>query len=137
MKTEWNPIKVMWEIKNYFIWKKSDKNFHVLISTKETKEMKTRQQEKTYYKILTWISKHLWYKLQEVKIYVLSWCFWTHRLKLFDEEIEVPNISETRWFSKEQAIFFIDTLLQFVKDKNIPVEITPKEVQSLYDSYNN
>ena len=103
---------------------------------KENKEAKTRQQEKTYYKILNAISKHLWYTTQEVKIYILSWCFWTKPLKLNREYMEIPVISETKKLTKEQWIFFIDTLLAFTKLKNVPVEITSREVQDLYLSYN-
>lgn len=100
------------------------------------KEWKSRQQEKTYYLILNWIAKHLWYSIEEVKIYMLSWTFWTKKLKLSKTEIEIPVISRTRDFTKEQAIFFIDVLLNFCKLKNIPIKITPRELQSLYESYN-
>ena len=50
--------------------------------------------------------------------------------------MEIPIISETHKLTKEQGIFLIDTLLTFVKLKNIPIEITPREIQSLYESYN-
>jgi hypothetical protein len=58
-------------------------------------------------------------------------------MKLNTEEIEVPNESRTSQLTKEQGIFFIETILAFVKMKDIPIQITPREVQSLYDSFNN
>ena len=136
MKFTGKPLEIYEKVSNYLENIKDTKQVIVYISDRETKEMKTRQQEKTYYKIMNAIATHLGYSVEEVKIYILSWCFWTHKIKLSKEEMEVPNISRTRDFTKEQAIFFIDTLLQFVKIKNVPVEITPIEVQSLYNSYN-
>jgi len=103
----------------------------------DSKGKRTLAQNRTLYKILNAISKHLWNPIQEVKIYMLSWCFWTHKIKLSKTEIEVPNISETSSLTKEQWIFFIDTLLAFAKIKNVPVDITPRDIQNLYDSYNN
>jgi hypothetical protein len=51
------------------------------------------------------------------------------------EEIEVPVISNTSDLTKEQGIFFIDTIIAFAKIKNVPVEITSAEIRNLYDSY--
>ena len=136
MKFTGKPLEIYEKVSNYLENIKDTKQVIVYISDRETKEMKTRQQEKTYYKIMNAIATHLGYSVEEVKIYILSWCFWTHKIKLSKEEMEVPNISRTRDLTKEQAIFFIDTLLQFVKIKNVPVEITPIEIQSLYNSYN-
>jgi len=102
----------------------------------DTKERRTLAQNNWFYMLLDWISKHLGQPLQEVKIYFLSGCFGTHKLKLSNTEFDIPNISHTSELKKEQATFFIDVILQFCKAKNIPVTITPRQVQSLYDSYN-
>ena len=101
----------------------------------DTKEKRTLAQNRVFYRLFNWISKHLWYDTQEVKIYMLSGCFWTHKIKLSKTEMDIPNISHTSELTKEQWIFFIETILTFVKMKNVPVEITPREIQSLYDSY--
>ena len=103
----------------------------------ESKEGRTRQQEKTWYKLFNWISTHLWYNVEEVKSFLLAGTFGTHKMKLNTEGIEVPNESRTSQLTKEQGIFFIETILAFVKMKDIPIQITPREVQSLYDSFNN
>jgi len=135
MKLEWTPIEVS---NRLFDWleKNEDKEKVVCyISEKETKEIRTLAQNRTWYKLFTWIAKHLWYDLHEVKIYFMIWCFWSKKLKLSKNIMEIPVISETHKLTKEQWIFLIDTLLQFVKIKNIPIEIIPKEIQNLYDSY--
>lgn len=121
------------EIMNYLDkWKEGQ---IYIIDKIESKTGRTRQQEKTWYKLFNAISTHLWYNVEEVKSFLLAGTFGTHTMKLNTEEIEVPNESRTSTLTKEQWIFFIDTILKFVKLKDIPVEITPLEVQSLYDSY--
>ena len=114
-----------------------DKDEFYFFEKADTKEKRTLAQNRTLYKILDAISKHLWNPIQEVKIYMLSWCFGTHKLKLSKTEIEVPNISNTSALTKEQWIFFIDTILAFARIKDVPIEITPREIQSLYDNYKN
>lgn len=106
-----------------------------VIQKKETKQGRSLAQNRTWYKLFWAISKHLGYSIQEVKIYMLSWCFWTKTLKMSREKIEVPVISNTSDLTKEQWIFFIDTIIAFAKIKNVPVEITSEEVRNLYDSY--
>ena len=136
MKLKGNPIDLYNQITEHLESLNPEKSYICYIEEKESKESRTLAQNRTYYKILTAISKHLWYSLQEVKIYLLSGCFWTHKLKLSKTEIEVPNISQTSMLTKEQWIFFIDTILTFAKLKNVPIEIESAEVKSLYDSYN-
>ena len=114
-----------------------DKDEFYFFEKADTKEKRSLAQNRTLYKILNAISKHLWNPVQEVKIYMLSWCFWTHKIKLSKTEIEVPNISQTSELTKEQWIFFIDTILAFARIKDVPIEITSRDIQNLYDSYNN
>jgi len=112
-----------------------DEDIEWIIQKKDTKQGRTLAQNRTWYKLFSAISKHLWYSVQEVKMYMLSWCFWTKILKMSKEKMEIPVISQTSDLTKEQWIFFIDTILAFVKIKNVPVEITSREINSLYDSY--
>ena len=121
------------ELIDYLKTQKEDTDWVFDKST--TKAGKTRQQEKTYYKLFWAISKHLWYNMQEVKIYMLSGCFWTKKLKLSKEEMEIPVISNTSDLTKEQWIFLIDTLIAFAKIKNVPVKIENAEIQNLYATY--
>ena len=112
-----------------------DEDIEWIIQKKNTKQGRTLAQNRTWYKLFSAISKHLWYSVQEVKMYMLSWCFWTKILKMSKEKMEIPVISQTSDLTKEQWIFFIDTILAFVKIKNVPVEITSREINNLYDSY--
>ena len=112
------------------------------IDKEKNKSSRTRQQEKTWYKLFGAIATHessQWETVnkQEVKLYMLGWCFWTHKLKLSKSELEVPNKSETSKLTKEEGIFFIDTLLLYCKVKKVPVKITSREIDSLYESFNN
>ena len=127
---KWNAIKVM-----EYIDKGKEDQVYICVK-EESKEGRTIAQNRTWYKLFNWISTHLWYNIEEVKSFLLAGTFGTHKMKLNTEEIEVPNESRTSNLTKEQWIFFIDTILKFVKLKDIPVEITPREISSLYDSYN-
>lgn len=125
---KWNKEKIT----NYM----KDNQVYICVK-EESKEGRTLQQNRTWYKLFNWISSHLWYNTDEVKSFLLAGTFGTHKMKLNTEEIEVPNESRTSMLTKEQGIFFIETILAFVKMKDIPINITPIEVQSLYDSFNN
>lgn len=124
------------EIEKLLVFADDDDEF-LFEEWKDTKKQRTLLQNKTFHLILWAISKHLWYTMEEVKAYMLSWCFWAQKIRLSKEEMDIPIISSTTQLSKEQAIFFIDTLLQFAKIKDVPIEITPRGIQSLYESYNN
>lgn len=113
-----------------------EKEVIVVISDRQTKEIRTLSQNRTWYELFWWIAKYLWNDIQEVKIYFMIWCFGSKKLKLSKNEMEIPIISETHKLTKEQWIFLIDTLLTFVKIKDIPIKITPREIQNLYESYN-
>jgi len=107
-----------------------------VLEKKESKAWRTLAQNKTWYKLFWWIAKHLWNDIQEVKIYFMIGCFWSQKICLSSQEMEIPIISETHKLTKEQWIFLIDTLITFTKIKNIPIEITSAEITNLYDNYN-
>lgn len=121
------------QIEAYLVFQDEAQQF--FIDKIDSKESRTRQQEKTYYLIMNSIAKHLGYSVNEVKMYMLSGAFWTKKLKLSKTEIEVPVISRTSEFTKEQGIFFIDCLLTFCKLKQIPIQIETAEIKSLYETY--
>jgi len=112
-----------------------DKEVTIAIWYKETIEQRTISQNSTFYRLFSWIWKHLWEDTQTIKIYFLIWCFWSRKINLSKTEMEIPIISETSKLNKEQWILLIDTLIRFTKKHNIPCEITPKELQSLYNSF--
>ncbi len=135
MKIEWTPQEVYEELLKHISKLHKKKKITVLISDKETKEMRTLAQNRTWYKLFNWIAVHLWLSKQEVKIYFLIWCFWSKKLQLSKEIMDIPIISETHLLTKDQGIFLIDTLISFTKIKNIPIEITSKELDNLYATY--
>ena len=136
MKIEWVPTYVYEQLSNYIEKNSHKEKLVAFIDTKESKAIRTRTQEKSYYRLFNWIAQHLWNNIQEVKIYFLIGCFWSKKIQLSKNYIEIPIISQTRDLTKEQAIFLIDTLIAFTKLKNIPCEITSRELESLYNSYN-
>lgn len=127
----WNKQEIL-----EYLEKQKDADQDFIIAKKESKEGRTLAQNKYWYKLFSEISKHLWYNVDEVKWYLLAWTFGTKKLKLHRVEIEIPVISRTRDLTKEQGIFFIETILKFIKLKNIPIQITNRELDSLYESYN-
>ena len=133
MKLEWNKFVLLGLLTKLFKKHKLSKQFVILVSTKETREMKSRQQEKTYYKIFDWIGKYLWYDKEIVKQNILKALFWTYEVKMFWEIHLVANISRTRDLKKDQARLLIDWSLEYAKKIGAWIDITPKEVKSLYD----
>ena len=106
-----------------------------LLFKADTKAAKTEAQKRTF-ELLFWIiSKYHWYHRDEVKIFFLTWCFWQKPLKMWIREIMVPIVWSTMWLSKEQWIFLIDTILEYIKINNIWFTLNTKEIQSLYDSF--
>lgn len=106
-----------------------------LLFKADTKAARTEAQKRTF-ELLFWIiSKHNWYHRDEIKIFFLTWCFWQKPLKMWTREIMVPIVWSTMWLSKEQWIFLIDTILEYIKIENIWFTLNTKEIQSLYDSF--
>ena len=135
-KISWNPEDVYKQISNYIDNNYGEKKLIAYIWVKETKEVRTLAQNNTWYKLFWGISKHLGVPVDEVKIYFMIWCFGSKKITLSKNTMDIPIIYQTHLLTKEQGIFLIDILISFVKIKNIPITITPREIQSLYDSYN-
>lgn len=136
-KYEWPPIEVYNKT-----WERIEKHHNkekivVYISTKETKEMLLHTQRKMFRWLFTEIWNHLWEDAEQIKQNFLKWLFWTKTVKTgkltFENAIK-PTTSE---LEKEEAIFFIDSIMKFIEKYWVPCKYTPKAVQSLYNSYNN
>lgn len=114
---------------------KEDKNKLWYLFWENTKAWKTRAQKNTF-ELLFWIiSKYHGYHRDEIKIFFLIWCFWEKYLKMWDKKCRVPIVWSTMDLTKEQGIFFIDTILEYIKIQKIPFTLTTREVKSLYNSY--
>lgn len=104
--------------------------------TADTKEKRNLVQNATFYRCLDIISKHTWDELEELKLKTLVKLFWFKQMKWGWETIPVPNVAKTSSLTKEQASQFIDALIKIAKFLWLGEIITPRQVQSLYDSYN-
>lgn len=137
MKITWNKFTILWKLAIFFKKYGLKKQFFCLISTKYTKEMRTLVQNRMFKWLFSEIWKHLWYRKEDIQKFFMKWLFWVKEIELFWVKQEVENISSTKDLEKEQAIYLIDSLLEFIQKHKINCKYTPREVQSLYDSYNN
>jgi hypothetical protein len=93
------------------------------------------QQNKVFYKLFTDIWNHLWETKEDVKQMMLAWVFGTREVTIWRITKEINIEKHTHKLTKEQWIKFIDTILAFCKKYDLPITITPIEIQSLYDNY--
>ena len=135
MKIIGKPLEIFNQITEYLEKQKEDKELVVYIANSETKEIRTLQQNKTFYKLFTDIWNHLWEKKDDVKEMLLAWVFWTRLVKIWKIEKEVNIEKHTSELTKEQWIKFIDTILAFCEREKLPITITSREIESLYNSY--
>ena len=131
---KWNKEEIFEQVCKFLEKQKEDTQIFCYIWKKLTKEMRSTAQRNTYFMLFSQIWKHLWLHNEEVKAFFLIWCFWTKNLSLWDKNIEIPIVSSTTELDKVQAIFLIDCILEFSKEKNIPIQFVPRELRSLMES---
>ena len=134
-KIIWSPDKVFEEIWNYFNDLKEEQEIIVIISKKENSTTRTLSQNKTFWKLFTDIWNHLWETKEDIKDMLLWGVFWTREVKVWRITREVNIEKHTHKLTKEQWIKFIDTTLAFCKKYDLPITVTPRELQDLYNSY--
>lgn len=134
MIIKWNAVEVYIEVWK-FLEKNEHKQIHCFISTKETKEIRTLAQNRTFYKLFTDIGNHLWETPEDIKEILLKWIFWVRVIKMWNFESEQAIEKHTSKLDIVQGKEFIDKTLAFVKKYNMPITIESKELKSLYDSY--
>lgn len=135
MKIQGTPQKVYEALGNKLDTFKEDKEVILYVSTRLTREIRTKYQNDFIYWLCEEIGKHLWEKKEDVKRYFLIGCFWSRKVKLSKIEVEMPLKPETSKLTKEEAIFYIETLMKFIQLKNIPCKYSPAELRSLLESY--
>jgi hypothetical protein len=135
MEIVWKPLDIYDQVCEYLENQKEDEILSVYIWKAKSKESRTLAQNRTFYKLFTDIWNHIWYTKEEVKEFMLWWVFWTKTVKHwpFTKEINIEN--HTHLLSKEQWIFFIESILEFCKTNDIPITITSREIESLFDSF--
>ena len=135
-KYKWLPQDIYNTICEYLESLKQNEEIIVWINKKETRETRSLAQNNTFWKLFTEIWNKLWYKKEEIHDFMLWWVFWTYEVKIWPITKQMLNKPKTSELNKEEWIHFIDAILEFCKSNDIGVEITSKEIQSLYDSYN-
>jgi hypothetical protein len=115
-----------------------DKNESKIFEIKEKREKSIRsiRQNDTFYKLFTEIWKHLWYNKDEMHDILLWWVFGTYDIEIWPIKRQMLNKPETSKLTKEEWTLFITAIIEFCKKHNIPVEITSRELESLYNTYN-
>lgn len=136
MKFTGKPLQIYEDITDHLEALDEDKEVVILISSKETKEMRTIQQNKTFYKLFTDIGNHLWESKEDVHDMMLWGIFWTRSVTIWRITKEINVEKHTSKLTKDQGIHFIDTMLAFVKKYDMPITVTSREIDSLYESYN-
>ena len=74
--------------------------------------------------------------MEDAKKYTLVFTFWFEKVNHQWETVIMPTKTSTAKLTKVEAIKYIDFLIDYCKENNIWVVITPREISSLYDSYN-
>ncbi len=101
-----------------------------------TKAARSLAQNNTWYLLFSVISKYQWYPVDEIKLFFLMACFWEKELIMYWAKSRIPAVWHIHNLTKEQGIFLIDTVLEYIKKHDIPFTLQTKDLQSLYDSYN-
>ena len=136
MRFNWKASNIFFEISEYLEARYFDnKEYIVIISEKETKEIRTLAQNKSFRKLFTDIWNHLWETKEDVKEMLLGWVFGTKEVKIWKIIRDVNIEKHTSELTKEQWIHFIECILAFVKKYDMPITITSNELKSLFDSY--
>lgn len=107
-----------------------------IIHKKESKPWRTLQQNNTFYKLFTDIGNHLWEDKDDVHDMMLWWTFWTREVTIWKIKKEVLIEKHTSKLDKEQGTRFIKTILAFCEKYDLPITVTSREIQSLYNTYN-
>lgn len=136
MEFKGKPLDIYDKVCEYLDKQKEDKEIIVVIANKDTKKIRSLSQNNTFWKLFTEIWNHLWYKKEEIHDILLGWVFGTYEITIWPVNKQMLNKPKTSELTKEEWIHFIDSILEFCKTHNIPVEITPREIQSLYNSFN-
>ena len=135
MKTEWTPQEVYQQLSEWIEKHNQEKNIVAYISKKETKEMLRHSQRKMFRWLFSEISKHLWEDPEDIKQNFLKWLFWTRKVKLWKLEFENAIKPTTSELTKEEAIFFINSIIKFIEKYWVPCKYTSLDFKNLIETY--
>ena len=124
------------QIIQQYIDKGKDNQVYICVK-EESKEWIKHTQRKMLRWLCSEISKHNWESPERVKQIFLIWCFGLDDLTMWKFTTQVAKKPTTSELTKKDTIFYIDVMWKFICDHNIACKYTPREVQSLIDSFNN
>ena len=133
MRFNWKASNIFFEISEYLEARYFDnKEYIVIISEKETKEMKSRYQEQFYYWMFNEIEKQTDFSADTIKQYLLWRVFWKENI--FWELVN--RKTKTSELSKKEAKEFIESIMIFIEEHSLTCKYQSRELQSLFDTYN-
>ena len=108
-----------------------------IIEKSTTKAGRSLQQNKTFWKIFKAIGDKLWYSKEVVRTNILTALFWTYEVTMFWSTHLIANKSSTATLTKEEWIQVIDWALAYATKIDAWIQITSREIDSLYESFTN
>ena len=109
-----------------------NKEYHLVYSDKETKELKSRYQEQFYYWLFWDIEKQTPFSADTIKQYILWRVFWKELV--FWELIN--RKTKTSKLLKSEAWDLINWIQTFCIENSINMKYTSRDLKSLYLTYN-
>lgn len=130
-KYKWQVMQVYDQVSEYLERQKETQEIIVLISNKETKEMRTLQQNNMYYWIFWEIEKQSPYSSETIKQYLLGRAFGKREVFW---ELE-NNQTQTSKLTKSEAREFIDAIIWFCEEHTLHIKYTSRDFESLINTY--
>ena len=132
MKYKWTKQEVRNQTLDYLDTLKEWKEVIILISTRETKEMRTLWQNNFFYWLLTWIAKETQFSSDEIKQYILWEVFWQKEVlgRILN------NKTKSSKLSTKEAWSFIRWIQEFCYSNDIKMKYVSREDQTLFLTYN-
>ena len=132
MKYKWTKQEVRNQTLDYLDTLKEWKEVIILISTRETKEMRTLWQNNFFYWLLTWIAKETQFSSDEIKQYILWEVFWQKEVlgRILN------NKTKSSKLSTKEAWSFIRWIQEFCYSNEIKMKYVSREDQALFLTYN-
>jgi hypothetical protein len=107
-----------------------------IIEKTTTKAGRSQAQNRTFWKIFKGIGDKLWYSKEIVRTNILTALFWTYEVQMFWSTHLIANKTSTATLTKEEGIQVIDGALAYATKIDAGITITPREITSLYESFN-
>jgi len=114
-----------------------DDDIEWIYEKKKSKPWRSLAQSRTFWKIFKGIWDKLWYSKEVVRTNILTALFWTYEVTMFWSTHLIANKSSTATLTKEEWIQVIDWALAYATKIDAWIQITSREIDSLYESFTN